>query len=171
MTFRHACPTLFAAVLFVVTLSHGVGCNVLPSPPDDREVFIGNIIFTDESTLEDCRITDHNPGPIGSGWNMKTVAFCRTLEEALNHDTNRTRAFRYADIQTIEVLSLLSTEEALIHNMYYYDRDKLIKCDVTFHDGEEENAIFLLPHYLRYESTYKRGEITRATVKRVVFHE
>lgn len=119
----------------------------------------GEIVFVDGSNLRNCWIRDHNPGPIGSGWNEASVGFARTLEAAMNHNTNRNVTLKYAQIRKIEFLVLTPEELTAVEKMDYYDKAKLFKANVSFHDGRTMSNIFLLPHYLFYETDHEQGKI------------
>jgi hypothetical protein len=132
--------------------------------------FIGGVLFADGREVRGCKISDHNPGPMGSGWNESSVGYSNNLDAALNHSTNRSSRFPYSKIHRIDVLPFNTAEKGTITRMELYDRDKVLKCNVEFHDGNSIKGIFLLPHYLKYECTNETGRIMRDTIKALMFY-
>jgi hypothetical protein len=137
-----------------------------------REVaFVGNILFADGKEVKGCKLWDHNPGPIGSGWNEASVGYCASLDAALNHTTNRSRTLQYSRISQIDVLPFSASEKEVVASMDLYDRDKILKCNVVFQDGSRMNGVFLLPNYLEYECANEKGRILRDTTKSLMFRQ
>ena len=145
-----------------------VTASTLTSGASGR-LYAADVVLKDGSTLENCWIRDHNPGPIGSGWDEDSIGFARTLDQAADHTTNRASKLKFLLISRIEVLALTAEERSRVSAMDSYDREKLIKANVYFHDGQMIKGIFLLPHYLYYETAYERGSVTRDTVRDVLF--
>ncbi|TRZ53078.1 hypothetical protein D4R99_01455 [bacterium] len=134
--------------------------------------FVGDVVFADGTGLKGCKIFDFNPGPVKSmDRNETSVGYSSNLAMAINSTTNRSRRLEYSRIKRIDVIPLTPSENEMVRNADAdsYDKDKLIKCSIVFHDGNTMNTIFLVPHYLRYDTANESGSITRETVKALIF--
>ena len=130
-----------------------------------------DIVFADGSTAQVCDLWDYTPTDVPDFVNLKEeVAVCGSLDAAKNHETNRSRLIPYSRLKRIDVLHMSAAELQLVKTMHPDDRDKLIKCDITFQDGKTMKAMFLLPYTkMSYRCPNERGTVQRDTVRAIVF--
>lgn len=189
---RYVLPIAIAIIMFFALLIyvrlHRPGDTAPPIKPDSNSAitvpkqtrrdtsanthkFAVSIVRSDGDTLRSCSLTDHNPGPIGSGWDEDAIGFSRSLDAAKDHNDNRLRRLPYINISRINVVSLTSSEKRAVESFDLYDRDKLIKADVGLLDGTFMRAVYLMPHYLTYECGNEKGRITRSNTAMLLFGE
>ncbi len=132
-------------------------------------LFPARLLLVSGEELSGGMLIDHNPGGFGNGWNMKTLGYCTTLAEAANQPQNRTRQLDYASIARIDLVAFDPAEQAAVAEMYYYDRDKIMKANVAFRDGSAKSGVYLVPHYLRYQTANERMDLRRDQLRAIVF--
>jgi hypothetical protein len=133
--------------------------------------YSAEVTLPNGEVLAPCEVFDHNPGPIGSGWEMKQVSLCRTIDEAVGFRLmGDAGTLQYADIARIDVLRLSPEEHEHLKTMANpYYREKILKCDLTMKNGSVKRAVFLLPNYLRYSFEYEAHDIREGRVRAVRF--
>ncbi|MCL4178283.1 MAG: TIR domain-containing protein [Verrucomicrobia bacterium] len=139
------------------------------SPLSPNGLFPARLLLVSGEEVSGGMLVDHNPGGFGNGWNMKTLGYCTTLAEAANQPRNRTRQLDYAGIARIDLVAFDPAEQAAVAEMYYYDRDKIMKANVTFRDGTAKSGVYLLPHYLRYQTANERMDLRRDQLRAIMF--
>lgn len=138
---------------------------------DDGKSWPVTLVLVDGTKIENCRIKDHNPGPIGDGWDMTEVGVCSSLRQAVDHKSNRSRNISYSDISRIDVVPFAAGDQKELQAMDTYDRDKVLKCNIRFWDGTTRRGVFLLPHYLGYVSAHEKGDIQQTAIRSIIFTE
>jgi hypothetical protein len=148
---------------------------VTPASPASKAAsvtrFAAEVTLATGDVLAPCEVFDHNPGPIGSGWDEKRVALCRSIEEAAQFKLMGDAAtVNYADILRVDVLAMSADEQRRLHNMANsYYREKIIKCNLTMRNGTTKTEVFLLPNYLQYVFEYETHHVRAGQLRSIHF--